>query len=109
MENHLELLLHCAKNNPNKFNQDKVLEECVEFMEAIIKRQTKHPNNPKRPDKMELIKEFGYLMYRGTIYLLQEFSEVAPEEIEIELQKHINKKLASLQRWKDNGEYKGGL
>lgn len=106
---HKELLKHCAEENPNVFNKDKALEEAIEFCEAVVKRQTKHKTNPKKPQKEELFKEYGDFIYRGFIYLMQEFPELSMTELNIVIQDHIAHKLKSLQGYKDQGKYRGGL
>ena len=70
-----------AATDPKK----KALEELVELQEVIIKRQTKPVDGPKRPDKIELIKEFGDVQYRVLIYLAQEFPELTIDQISIKL------------------------
>lgn len=102
------LLEHCAQSNSLQYNRYKILEELAEFMEVIIKRETKDEGNPRKPVKKELIKEFGDVIYRGIIYLLQEFP-LNPEELTEEIQKHIELKLDKLEVWRNEGTYKGGL
>lgn len=60
----------CASVNTKEYNFNKALEEAIEFQEVLVKLQTKHPDNPRRPKKEELIKEYGDLIYRGLIVLI---------------------------------------
>lgn len=106
---HEKLLQYCAEKNTPEFNQNKATEEVVEFMEVIIKRQTKHKDNPKKPKKDELIKEFGDVIYRGFIYLMQEFPEISQKELLGAIKSHIGDKLTQLQEWKEQGKYDNGL
>ena len=109
MQDFIPLLQHCAKNNPAQFNRDKAVEEATEFIEAVTKRQTKHPDNPKRPEKIEILKEYGDFQYRGLILLIQEFPELTFNQILEKVEEHMTKKLTDLQRWKDEGKYNDGL
>lgn len=106
---HGKIIKHCAKKNPKEFNQNKALEEALEFSEALIKRSTKHPDNPKRPDREEFIKEYGDMVYRGMILLLSEFPEHDLEEMKFLVEDHIEMKLADLEQWKKEKKYTGGL
>lgn len=106
---HKELIEHCSSKNTESFNCNKSLEEMTEFAEVVIKRQTKHPTNPKVPKKEEYIKEFGDVIYRGFVVLKQQFPELSVEEIFSHLNEHIDGKLTRLQKWKDEDKYKGGL
>jgi hypothetical protein len=103
------ILMFCATKNPPAFNYNKALEEAGEFSEVLIKLQTKHLENPKRPDKMEAIKEFGDLQYRGVIALMTLFPDKSVEEILTDVTEHIETKLGKLIQYRDEGKYHGGL
>lgn len=60
-----DFLLSLVRGNFKDYNIDKAIEECVEFLEILIKTKTKVL--AKKPDKMALIDEFGDLMYRGMV------------------------------------------
>jgi phosphoribosyl-ATP pyrophosphohydrolase len=104
-----EIINHCASSNSECFNLLKVLEEIGEFQEVATKLSTKHPDNPEKPKKEELIKEFGDLIYRGVVYLKQQFPELSVQEIEEKLDARVGKKLSKLEEWKKDGLYKTGL
>lgn len=103
------IIEYCANSNTPSFNLLKVLEEMAEFQEVATKIETKHPNNPDKPKKEELVKEFGDLIYRGIVYLKQIMPETSLEEIEKLLEARINKKLSNLEKYKKEGLYKDGL
>lgn len=104
-----EILEHCAKTNTPEFNRNKALEEATEFMEAMLKRETKSPTNPKRPLKKESLTEYGDFMYRGMIYLMTEFPNHSYEAITEMVNEHIAEKLNKLIAYKRSGKYEGGL
>lgn len=104
-----DIMNYCAKENPPAFNFNKALEEAAEFIEATLKYQTKHPDNPKRPDVKEILKEYADFMYRGLILLAQLFPDKTLEEITDEISNHVEHKLEYLIKWRDSGQYKGGL
>ncbi len=104
-----EIIEHCANNNPSEFNLMKVLEEMAEFQEVATKLATKHPSNPDKPKKEELVKEFGDLIYRGIVYLKQQLPETSLKEIEEQLEARIVKKLSNLEKYKKQGLYKDVL
>ena len=108
---HDKIINLCAIDNPPGYNKDKILEEMSEFQQVMLKLITKHPDN--RPDKVELIKEFGDLVYRGMIYLYQEFPEFELEELVDKVNARIDKKLKEMETYRKddvyNEKYKGTL
>lgn len=108
-EENKELLYYCADNNAAIFNMNKALEEAIEFQEVIVKLQTKHPTNKKRPDPIEAYKEYGDVVYRGLIALMNIFPEDTVEDIQDNVRMHIQGKLGKLMEWRAKGHYKGGL
>lgn len=98
MEELDEIIGFCVKENPPEFNMNKAIEECVEFQEVIIKLQTKHIDNPKRPNKMEAIKEFADLHYRGLIAIMTLFPELNIDQIEDLMAEHEISKLSKTNR-----------
>lgn len=98
-----------AKNNDPSFNYNKALEEATEFMEVIIKLQTKSQTNPKRPDPIEAIKEYGDMCLRGFLALLTLFPEETEESMSTKVENHIKSKMENLAEWLDKGTYKNGL
>lgn len=100
---------HCASSNTEEFNRTKVFEEISEFQEVMTKIVTKHPNNPDKPKKTELIKEFGDVVYRGLIYLRQQFPEFTASEIMEQVEARMTKKLSNLEEWKKEKLYEKGL
>lgn len=105
----MSILKFCAENNTKEFNSNKALEEASEFMEALLKYQTKHPDNPKRPSEEDILGEYADFIYRGKIVLLQLFPDLTNEQIDIKIKTHTDYKLNKLQEWKDSGMYKAGL
>lgn len=106
-EQMFEILQYCAKTNTYTFNMNKALEECVEFQEVLLKLQTKSPE--KQPDKVEAIKEFGDLFYRGLIALMTIFPELSEDDIHTQMAEHIKIKLTTLHNYKKEAKYLGGL
>ena len=104
-----EIINHCASTNTEEFNFNKALEEIAEFQEVMTKLKTKHPDNPTKPKKDELIKEFGDLIYRGIVYLKQQFPDMSVIEIVEKVEARIEKKLSNLESWKAEGLYSSGL
>lgn len=102
-------VLEFCRANPASYNANKALEEAVEFQEVILKLQTKHDNNPKKPDPKEALKEYGDFLYRGLIELATLFPEKSYAEIRNEVSNHIDYKLNKLHGFKQKGQYKGGL
>lgn len=105
----IEVLSYMAVTNPASYNYNKALEECVEFQEVLIKVQTKHPKNPKRPNPQDAIGEYGDTMYRGLVALMNLFPNKSIEQILEEVSKHVDKKLGNLRKYKKEGNYLGGL
>jgi len=101
------LYMYMAQNNDPIFNYNKALEECVEFMEVIIKLQTKSKTNPKRPKASEAVGEFGDMVLRGVVALMTLFPE--DEEIAEKIEDHISKKTQKLLGWLEKGTYVNGL
>lgn len=104
-----ELLVHLRTTNKPTYNFNKATEECVEFMEVLIKLQTKGKANPKRPDKIESIKEYGDVIYRGLVALMTLYPDASPENLLGYVNAHIHEKLSKLQGYKELGSYDGGL
>lgn len=108
-ENKSAIINCCCETNTPDFNFQKVIEEIAEFQEAIVKQKTKRADNPDKPPKKNMIKEFGDLMYRGVIYLLQEFPELTLEELMDKIEKRVEEKLDELSEVHAKKERKGYL
>jgi phosphoribosyl-ATP pyrophosphohydrolase len=104
-----EIIEHCASTNTEEFNFNKTLEEIAEFQEVMTKLKTKHPDNPTKPKKEELVKEFGDLIYRGIVYLKQQFPDMSVLELIDKVEARIEKKLSNLEEWRKADLYKSGL
>jgi hypothetical protein len=104
-----KIVKFCAQKNTFEYNADKAIEEAIEFSEVVIELRTKHKGNPKRPDKVEAIKEYGDFFYRGLIYLMALNPAKTMNEILAEVADHIELKLDKLEQYKKEGKYKGGL
>ena len=96
-ENKWKIIHRCAQDNDPEYNFHKIIEELAEFQEAIVKQKTKHPDNPDKPSKISMIKEFGDVIYRGIIYLHQEFPEMGLLELLRKVDERIDKKLSALE------------
>lgn len=105
----LEILHIVADTNTPEFNKDKALEEAAEFMEAVLKYNTKHKDNPKRPSKDDILKEYGDFIYRGLIYLKTLFPKETFDSINSKVDDHIVYKLEKLEQYYKEGKYKNGL
>ena len=105
----IELLQFCATNNTPEFNRNKAMEEATEFNEAVLKYETKHPDNPKRPPREEILKEYGDFLYRGHILLIQLFPELSSDDIVQNIMGHVKMKLNKLSDYKKEGKYTKGL
>lgn len=103
------ILEHCAEFNTFEFNSNKALEEASEFMEALLKYQTKAIDNPKRPSREEILKEYADFQYRGKILLMSLFPELKEENIEKMIEDHKTMKLNKLEFWRRSSKYKNGL
>jgi len=108
-KSHDELIAFCAHDNEPTFNFNKALEEAAEFMDATLKYQTKHPDNPKRPPKEEILKEYGDLTYRGLILLKMINPELTLDQIYTKIIDHVSMKLDKLQQYRKDGHYANGL
>ena len=104
-----EIVDHCAENNKGEFNFEKMIEELAEFQEVTAKIRTKHPNNPDRPKRDEIVKEFGDLIYRGIIYIKCQFPDITLPELMDKIEARIHKKLTNLEEYKNLGRYNAGL
>jgi len=103
-------MLHVmAEENSVEYNFKKVVEELFEFGEAITKLETKHETNPKKPESNEAIKEFGDVIFRGVVYLMNIFPDQTVEEIQQRVNDHINYKLQKLEGYYEEKLYQGGL
>jgi len=106
---YIDILNHCANNNTEEFNRNKAVEEATEFNEVVLKYVTKNPLNEKRPDKEEFIKEFGDFVYRGFIFLKQQFPELSNTNLIYKIKERIETKLDNLIDYNEKGKYEGGL
>ena len=104
-----KIMIYCATTNPAGFNKDKALEESAEFFEAVLKNVTKHPDNPKRPTRDDILDEYADFMYRGMIYLKELFPELTLDDLSDKVGERVETKLNQLIEWKNKGMYKGGL
>ena len=109
IEEYEDILEHCAKNNPLHFNINKALEEAAEFVDASLKYQTKHPDNPKKPTREDILHEYADFFYRGLIMLMSLFPDKNLDEINDLIGERCRYKLDYLIDWKNNGQYQGGL
>lgn len=108
-ENHREIIQHCAENNTEDYNFTKLMEEMAEFQQVVAKIKSKNINNPDRPKKEEMIKEFGDVLYRGMIYLRSQFHDMMYTELLEKIDARVEKKLTSMESYKKLGQYKSGL
>lgn len=108
-EENIEILEIILENNDRSYNVYKALEETTEFNEVILKLQTKNKTNPKRPEKLEAKKEYGDMVFRGFLALMQEFPYEEINDIVKDVSDHIDYKLNNLKKYHDNKEYIGGL
>lgn len=104
-----KLLQYCATHNTFSFNMNKALEECVEFMEVLLKLQTKKKEGLKGITKDDAIKEFEDFRYRAEIALMSMFPELTRMEIVNIGYKHRLEKINKLKGYLKEGKYKGGL
>jgi len=105
----IEIISYMSVKNAVTYNLNKALEESIEFQEVIIKLQTKHSKNPKRPDPEDAIGEYGDQQYRGLVALMTLFPNKSLEEILEKVANHIDKKLSNLRKYKKENNYIGGL
>jgi hypothetical protein len=101
------LYQYMAQNNTFEFNMNKALEECVEFMEVLIKLQTKSKANPRCPSPIDAIHEFADVMLRGSIALMSLFPN--DKEFDEELTRYLEEKEGKLLGWLEAGTYHKGL
>lgn len=101
------LFNHLKNTNNYSFNMNKVVEECIEFSEVIVKLQTKRPE--KAPNKIEALKEYSDLMIRGMVALSCIFPEKTIDEITDDIGRCGMEKLSKLENWRKEQEYLGGL
>lgn len=105
--NNEKIMIYCSQTNPFQFNIHKAIEESTEFTEVLVKSLTKHPDN--RPDPANAVKEFGDLVYRGTIALLTLFPDMTLEQVTDVWMEHMANKLDKLRVYLQEGKYTGGL
>ena len=103
------LLKYMATNNKQQFNFNKAIEEATEFNDALVKMQTKHVSNPKKPTKDDILKEYADFQYRGYVALMSLFPELSTDEIDDRIDEHMFKKLGKLQDYLEEGKYNNGL
>lgn len=106
---HEDIIEYCVQNNPVEFNFNKAMEEASEFLEALLKYQTKHPDNENRPKREHILKEYGDFVYRGVIAVRSLFKDLTSEQVDDKIEAHITKKLDKLIEWQKDNKYKGGL
>lgn len=104
-----ELLDFMAKNNSKEFNFLKAIEEANEFIDALVKYQTKHPDNPKKPTPQDILDEYADFMYRGAVALKVLFPELTDDQFEEKINDRVDSKLLKLFNYKADGKYEGGL
>lgn len=101
-----KLFDYMAQTNKYEFNINKALEEAVEFMEVLIKIQTKSKKNPRRLEPEDAIAEFGDMLIRGTIALRMMFPN---KDVQSLVAAHIQNKTDKLLGWLEKGTYVNGL
>lgn len=104
-----EIIEYCVRNNTPEYNQLKALEEATEFIDAVIKRITKHPDTGNQPSREDILGEYSDFIYRGYIYLKTLFPDTREEAIDRYIAEHIERKLDKLIEYKNEEKYKGGL
>lgn len=104
-----EIVEHCVKTNTLEFNKDKALEEASEFMEAVLKFNTKQEDNPKRPTLQDIKGEYGDFIYRGFIYLMSLEPGTTIDNLIDEIGQHVEHKFEKLRKYQEEGKYINGL
>lgn len=92
-----ELCRTLAKENTPEYNMMKMIEECTELNEVLIKKLNKK-GRKKEPALQDIIDEMGDVFVR-----LRILSEMMGYD---DVQKRINFKLAELMRWYESGNFK---
>lgn len=98
-----------VQTNDPSFNYNKALEECNEFCEVILKLQTKHIENTRRPTEEDAIGEYGDMLYRGMYALRTLFPHMTTDQLSVRVNEHIDMKLAKLSNYFKEGKYGKGL
>ena len=98
-----ELYEHMASTNTPEYNEDKLIEECLELAEVIMKNRTK-AGGPNQPTNEQIAAEAGDVMIRLSVYL-QSNGVITTEMLE----KALANKLTHLYERKDDPKYKGRL
>ena len=104
-----DIIEFCAYTNKPSFNANKALEEATEFMEVLLKLQTKADSNPKKPTREQVLEEYSHTVLRGFIKVLELFPEYNLEQVDALISKEIEIKCADLIKWQKQGLYKKGL
>lgn len=102
------LATYLVQNNSFEYNMDKAIEEAIEFAEVLVKLKTKHKDNPKRPKLEEALKEFGDVILRGSVAVMQLYKDEETDPAEF-VEQHIQTKCNKLIGYLEKGTYKGGL
>lgn len=109
-EQESDLIDFMVETNKPEFNYNKAVEEATEFTDALVKHQTKHPDNPNRPKRKDVVNEYADFMYRGLLALLTLYKgEKNENQIGEMIEEHIRYKFSKLQSYKDKGLYINGL
>ena len=103
-----ELFDYLINKNTKVYNINKALEEAVEFQEVLIKLQTKHKDNPKRPTEEDLVSEFADFILRGSVALAITTNLSVDDAME-KVCRYYDKKCLKLYGYLKEGKYKKGL
>jgi len=78
------------------YNHSKLLEECLELSEILVKMINKHKD--KQPSKEKLVEELGDVLFRAEVLIIK-------EDLQKEVQSRINTKVAQLTPYMENKTY----
>ena len=88
------------KVNKSTYNHSKLLEECCELNEVLIKMINKSAQ--RQPPQSKLIEELGDVIFRCAVLMVK-------EDIEEQVEARVEAKIAQLQGYLTEGKYKGGV
>lgn len=78
------------------YNHSKLLEECLELSEVLVKMINKHKD--KQPSKEKLVEELGDVLFRAEILIIK-------EGLHEDIQTRVNEKVAQLKPYMENKTY----
>lgn len=95
-----ETVTYLAENNKEKNNLGKLVEECAELTEVLVKCMTKVQDH--RPLREKIVEELGDVVFRIAVFVKQ-------NGMEDEVEERVKVKSEQVNQWINESKYVGGV